>query len=41
MQGAIHQSIEWLDKLGMSAIEQVRHTLRRGCLLVSAAADIH
>ena len=25
VQGAIHQSIEWLDKLGMDAIEQVRH----------------
>ena len=24
MQGAIHQSIEWLDKLGMAAIEQAR-----------------
>jgi len=25
-QGAVHQSIEWLDKLGMNAIEQARPT---------------
>lgn len=40
MQGAIHQSIEWLDKLGMNAIEQVRRALRHGRLLHSAAADM-
>lgn len=35
MQGAIHQSIEWLDKLGMNAIEQVRHALRRGSCCIA------